>query len=195
MKGKLLIICSLLLSLMGACSNSNKEKEQVNKVEENPLGNMMGWEIGQNRNEWGDEEEGKNAFGTTMGTFSNSATDNGSVAVAIFVKTINVGESLDTIVGFSLGEYDGRNTVKDMDFKGKARNSKGEIQEFTYYIGNNGVGMLLSDINADIFQFLYKGGNIDVILEEDTKYGVPSKYKFTIPSYLSISDALEQINK
>lgn len=194
MKGKFLIIW-LVVSLVVACSNSHKEQKQIlDESEENPL-SKTGWEIGQNRDEWGDEEEGKNAIGGFMGTFSNSATDNGSVAVVMFVKTIHVGESLDTIVGFSLGEYDGRNTVKDMDFKGKARNSNGEIQEFTYYIGNNGVGMLLSDMNAEIFQFLYKGGNIDVILEEDTKYGVPSKYKFTIPSYLSIPDALEQINK
>ncbi|MDE7463085.1 MAG: hypothetical protein K2M88_07985 [Muribaculaceae bacterium] len=194
MKG-ILLFSFLFVFLFVACSNSHRVQEQASdKSDENPLGNM-GWEISQNQNEWGDEEEGKNAFGAFIGTFSNSATDNGNVAVAMYVKTIKVGESLDTIIGFSLGEYDGRNTVKDMDFKGKARNSKGEIQEFTYYIGNNGVGMLLSDMNADIFQFLYKGGNIDVILEEDTQYGVPSKYKFTIPSYLSISDALEQINK
>lgn len=184
-----------LLILVGACSSPQKGKEIKKENLEESVESNLGWEIGNNRDEWGDVKDGKNAFGAFMGTFSNSATSEGSVAVAMSVKTIVLGERLDTIVGFALGEYNARNSIKNMTLKGKARNSEGEIKNFSLYIGKEGWGMLLSDINADIFKFLCKGGNIDVILEEETDYGVPSKYRFTIPYYLNIPEALAQINK
>lgn len=190
-----IIILSLLILSMGACSKSDKNREENKEIAKESVKNNLGWKIGQDKDEWGDLTGDKYAYGWFTGTFNNSATTDGSVAIVLSVKTTMIGEKLDTIVGFSLGEYDGRNAVTNMDLKGKARNSKGEIIEFPLYIGNNGWGMLISEINVDIFNFLCKGGKIDVILEEDSKYGVPSKYKFSIPSYLNIQEAVAKINE
>lgn len=181
----------LLFSIIfAACSTSKTDKAN----QEDEPKNNLGWEINETLDEWGDNTGRKNAIGGFMGKFSNSATSDGDVAVAIIVTTQNIGERLDTLVSIALGEYEGRHTVRDMDLKGKARNSNGDIKEFYLGINNDGFGMLISEINVDIFKFLCEGGNIDVILEEETKYGVPSKYKFTIPFYLNIPDAVAKIN-
>ncbi len=194
-----MIIVPLLLILMCACSSQNKEQSDEQETEiisksPNEDEKSSGWEISYNTDEWGDPTDEKNAFGGFMGTFRNSATSDGRVAIAMFVKTKIIGEKLDTIIGFALGEYDGRHTVRDMHLKGKARNSMRDEKDFNLYIDKNGFGMIMSEMKPDLFKLLCKGGDIDVILEEETEYGVPSKYRFTIPSYLNISDAVSQIN-
>lgn len=183
----------LLLILFNSCSVTNEEKaNQTEKSEDNNESKTV-WNIIENKDEWGDLTGEKSAMCAFEGTFSNSATSEGRLAVGMFVKTERIGENLDTIVGFVLGEY-GRNSVRNMDLNGKARNSNGEIIAFPLYIGSDGFSMIFSGVNSERFQFLCKGGNIDVILEEQTEYGVPSKYKFTIPFFVNIKDAVAKIN-
>lgn len=186
------ILCFLIVLL-----NSCAKKSETSLVKENTPSESKEeiWEISQNKNEWGDKIEGKNAFTILPGQFSNHSTGDGLLVVGLSVKYL-YDEKKPTLI-LRLGEKrgDNINNVLDKEFEGKARNEKGEIKDFSFSVGKDGFGFIMNDFNPELYEYLVNGGNIDIILKELSPFGIPTTYRFSIPPEVKIKEAILKIQK
>ena len=184
--GKRIVIIMFILGLLSSCKG--KELPDADKPIETGHSTpttALEWTQNTYVDEFGQPTGQRYEFAAVEGKFSNSATTNSKLYVAITVER-------DSTVSFRLGEY-GSHVVKNVDLNGKARDNHGNIKDFYLYMNNNGWGTYIPIWTSDFIKMLTSGDRVDIVLTEDTKYGVPSTYYFTIPENSGLGEAMARV--
>lgn len=124
-----------------------------------------------------------------IGRFSNSATTDSKLKVIINIQC-------DSTISFRFREY-GTSVVKNTKLSGKARDSNGFISEFVLYVDDDGWSDMVPDWpwNKKTIKMLSSNHKVDIVLNEASDLGIPSKYYFTIPENSGLKEAMDRANK
>lgn len=170
-----------------------KVKRELEEKEQKRLENLNNtgmWELKYFVDEFGDKTS--QAYITNKegiyGTFSNSATENSRLRVDFLISKYDDFKKNGFNICIQLYEYAGNNPVKDggaydlfiEDKDGErqnleASNDSGDRMRFHSYSFQGE-----ETDNKKMQKILLKGGRIRFSIKEDTKYGTPSEYKFTL---------------
>lgn len=183
-----ILIPLLSLGLLCSCGGKTRTVDEPTGRKSTPKpATALEWTKKTYVDEFGQPTNAHYEMTALEGKFSNSATTNSKLYVALIVER-------DSVVAFRLGEY-GSHIVKDMRLDGKARNERGDVVNFYLRADNNGWATYIPVFTSDFVKMLASGERIDIVMTEDSEYGVPSTYRFTIPANSGIGEAIGRVQK